>query len=107
MLVRLGKDAWLRYVLAPRSRTGESQHAMRKLLFALATIALASKPTAAADVSFEDILGSWCQNDGANIVFSQNQANVTLANGTTRTLKISKVDVIDNYVRVTLGPPST
>jgi hypothetical protein len=78
---------------------------MRKLLFALATIAIASIPTAAADLSFEDMLGRWCQGDGASIVFTHNQLNVVLANGATRTLKISKAQVKDNSIVVTWDPP--
>ena len=78
---------------------------MRRLLFALTTMAMVSKPTVAAEVSFKDIVGRWCQSDGANITFAKKDANVAFPTGVRGKLKINSTKQYDGGIRIIWDPP--
>jgi hypothetical protein len=76
----------------------EGEFAMRKFLAAL--VIAASTSALAADLAIDDILGTWCVDNGNKNVFTRNAMTVVFPNGGKRVLKIEKISVENNLLGV-------
>jgi hypothetical protein len=75
--------------------------AMLKRLFALVIFAAGPNAALAANVALEDILGRWCVSGSGNFnTFTRAQLLVQFPNGQNKALKIARVEVNENTIKV-------
>jgi hypothetical protein len=80
---------------------------MRQFLLLLAIIVAGSSTVSASDVTFDDVLGRWCQidpSDGAVVIFSRTDATVILADGRRKIEQIAKVEVTNDTFILNWAP---